>query len=330
MQLEPVAEAELTRPLAVGGAKVPDEARDDVARRFRRAPRGAAAGALAEEAARVREPETLAGRVFEPGEVLEVRSVRDRLDALGAERAQLVPDRRGYGRDRVRVARDEPGDALSRGLLRPHEPGLDASVGVRCDRVAEVGDPTGAGRPFDRGPDEMDGRRRRGRDDDIDSLATGDPDRRRDRREVPADVLVRHQHSAERERRLAAGALETLEAVELLRREATLGPDVADAVDPRLSRRDEVVVTVNPLGVVGREHVRLDPEAGQVRRELERPLDAAAARGREVQRHEQHFHAWKARGPTGGRAGTGRRSRRAAAPAAASDRSRSMTSQSAP
>ena len=48
---------------------------------------------------------------------------------------------------------------------------------------------------------------------------------------------------------------------------------------------------MDPLRVVRRQHVRLDPERGQVLRELERSLDAAAARGRPVERDEQQFHA---------------------------------------
>ena len=303
MDLEPVAEPEPARPLAVGRAEVPHEARDDIrigsGERLEDRPRSA----FAEEAARVRESEAVARCVLEPGEVLEVRTVRDRLDASGTERAQLVPDRRGYGRDGVRVARDQPGDALSRGLLRADESGFDASVRVRGDRVAQVGDPAGAGGALDRGTDEVNRGGRRGRDDDVDSLAADDPDRGRDRRDVPADVLIRHQHPAERERSLAPRALEPLEAVELLRRQAAFRPDVADAVDPRLGRRHEVVVAVHPLGVVRREHVGLDSEAGEVGRELERPLDAAAARGREVHRREQHFHAGQAKGLAGNSGG---------------------------
>src|SRR5262249_6478326 len=45
-----------------------------------------------------------------------------------------------------------------------------------------------------------------------------------------------------------------------------------------------------PAGVVGREHVRLDPERGQVLGELERALHAAAARGGEVEADKQHLH----------------------------------------
>jgi hypothetical protein len=47
---------------------------------------------------------------------------------------------------------------------------------------------------------------------------------------------------------------------------------------------------VHPLRVVRREYVRLDPERRQVARELERPLDAAAARGREVEGDEKELN----------------------------------------
>ena len=71
-------------------------------------------------------------------------------------------------------------------------------------------------------------------------------------------------------------------AAELLRRLPRPRAEVARAVDPRLRRHAQLGVAVHPLRVVGREHVRLDPERGQVLRELERALHAAAARGREV------------------------------------------------
>jgi len=47
---------------------------------------------------------------------------------------------------------------------------------------------------------------------------------------------------------------------------------------------------MNPLRIVGREDMRLDPELRQVGRELERTLDAAAARRREVHRDEEDLH----------------------------------------
>ena len=92
------------------------------------------------------------------------------------------------------------------------------------------------------------------------------------------------------EPRVHAEALEALRAVQLLRRLAALRAEVARAVHPGERRRLQLVVAVDPLRVVGREHVRLDPEARQVRRELERPLDAPAAGRREVHRHEQDLH----------------------------------------
>ena len=61
-------------------------------------------------------------------------------------------------------------------------------------------------------------------------------------------------------------------------------------MDPCLRRRLQLVVDVNPFRIVGREHVRLDPVRGQVGRELQRALHTAAARRREVHRHEQDLH----------------------------------------
>ena len=118
-----------------------------------------------------------------------------------------------------------------------------------------------------------------------------DPDRRRDRGQVPAHVLVRDEQPARGEPRLDERALEPLLAVQLLGGLAALRPEVARAVHPGLRRHAQVGVLVDPLRVVGREHVGLDPERRQVLRELERPLDAAAARRRPVERDEQQLHA---------------------------------------
>ena len=66
--------------------------------------------------------------------------------------------------------------------------------------------------------------------------------------------------------------------------------DVARAVHPRLGRHAKPVVAMQPARVVGREDVRLDAHRGQVLRELQRPLDAAAAGGREVEADDQRLH----------------------------------------
>ena len=63
-------------------------------------------------------------------------------------------------------------------------------------------------------------------------------------------------------------------------------------MDPGLG--GELELGVRAAGQVRRQHVRLDPERRQVSRELQRALDTAPAAGREVTRHEQHFH-----GPNG-------------------------------
>ena len=79
--------------------------------------------------------------------------------------------------------------------------------------------------------------------------------------------------------------------VQLLGELARARPDIARAVHPRLRRRLQLVVDVDPLRVIGREHVRLDAVRREVRGELQRTLHAAAARRREVHRHEQELHA---------------------------------------
>ena len=60
---------------------------------------------------------------------------------------------------------------------------------------------------------------------------------------------------------------------------------------PRLSRQLQVLVDVEPLRIVGGEDVGLDPVRRKVRRKLERTLDSAAARRREVHRHQKDLHA---------------------------------------
>jgi hypothetical protein len=102
--------------------------------------------------------------------------------------------------------------------------------------------------------------------------------------------IAGHEQAPARELQLLRRAHEAGGAVQLLRRLAPLGPEVARAVHPREGRRLEVVVDVDPLRIVGSEHVRLDPEFRQVCRKLERPLHAAAAGGREVHRDEEDLH----------------------------------------
>ena len=174
MQLEPVAEPERLGPLAVGRAEVADEAGDDVQLRRRRAPAGTAAGRACRRTMpacviRNRSPR----RYSSPAKSSKSQPfaiVDDRAPRL--ERARLLGDRVGDGDDRVRRARDERARPPARGLLlRAHGELLGAPVRVRDDRVAQVGDPAHAGRALDRGADEVDRVRRRGRDHDVDPLA---------------------------------------------------------------------------------------------------------------------------------------------------------------
>ena len=158
------------------------------------------------------------------------------------EAARLLGDRLRDGDDRVGRARDERGDRARPALLHADEQALRVPVRVRDERVAQVGDPAHAGRPLDRGADEVDRVRRRGGHDDVDVVLAHDPDGRRDRRHVPGDVLVGDERAAEGQARLLAEALQPLAAVQLLRRLASGGPDVAGAVHPRLAGRRELVV----------------------------------------------------------------------------------------
>ena len=91
-------------------------------------------------------------------------------------------------------------------------------------------------------------------------------------------------------RRLRADAREPVPSRRGARRRGRrVRPDVADAMDPRLRRQLELGVRRHCAGQVGREHVRLDPERRQVRRELQRPMHATAAARREVERHEENL-----------------------------------------
>ena len=293
-QLDPVGDAR--GPLAVARAEVADEPRHhavDARERGQERPRVA----LAEERPGVRDPERRpvrlvgAARVLEPGEVVEVGAVRDRLHRpVRPERAHLVGDRVGDGDDRVGLRRDQPRDHLVPLLLRPHGQPLRVAVRVRDERVAQVGDPAHLRLPLARGADEVHRPGRRGRDHDVDPLVAADAQRGRDRGQVEGHVLVGEEQPPPEQLELPLVALEPRRAVQLLGRLAAARADELHAVHPRERRRRQVVVAVHPLRVVGREHVQLDPEPGQMRRELERPLHAAAARGREVQRDEEHLH----------------------------------------
>src|SRR5439155_11289270 len=90
-ELEPVAEVETLRPLPVGRAEVPDEARDDVEARVGQGLQERPRVALPEEAAGVRDPQARRRPVLELGEVVEVAAgcACDHV-AAWLERASLV------------------------------------------------------------------------------------------------------------------------------------------------------------------------------------------------------------------------------------------------
>ena len=283
-KLDAVADPDPLGVLAVGGAEVADEAGDHVGRRAGERVEEWPGIATAEEAARVRDPEAVAGRVRKPGELVEVGAVLDHGEtARRRERGGLPRDRPRDGDDRVRLARDE---SRERALTAD----LPAPVRERDERIAEVGDPADAGRPLRGRPDEVDGSGRRRRQDDVDAVATHEPDRGGDRRRVPEDARVRDEKRARRELHAERHAPETGAAAELLGRPARGRAEVPRAVHGRRRRELERLVRVEPLRVVGSEDVRLHAELGKVRRELERPLDARAARRREVEGDDQDLH----------------------------------------
>ena len=148
---------------------------------------------------------------------------------------------------------------------------------MRGDRVAKIGDPARAGDPFDRCTDQVHGVRRRRRDDDVDALRPRDANRGRDGCQVPGDVLIRHQDTPRERAGLPGEPVEAAAAVQLVGELPGARAEIARAVDPGLGRWHGIGIRVDPLRIVRCQHVRLDPVGGEMRRELERPLHAAAS-----------------------------------------------------
>ena len=135
----------------------------------------------------------------------------------------------------------------------------------------------------------VDGGRRR-RDDDVDPVLRARAGSRPGSPSRPRSRSRRDDEPPQLKSRLRERALEPLRAREHLGGLAAADADVAGAVHPRLRRDAQAVVAMEPARVVGREDVRLDPHRGQVLRELERPLHAAAAGGWEVEADDQGLH----------------------------------------
>ena len=229
--------------------------------------------------------------MLEPGEVVEVAAVLDRHHVRArAQRSSLLCDRFRRRHDAVGATRDEPRHGVPHPLLRLQRCRVGAAVRMGEQRVAQVGDPAHARHTLHCGTDEVDGAGRGGRQHRVDPLAPDDAGSCRDRRQRPTDVLVGHEQAAAEEAGLEAEAVEAGRAVQLLGRAAALGADVPRPVDPRLRRWLQLVVAMDPLRIVRCKHVGLDAQLGQMGRELQRPLDTAAARRREIERDDQHLH----------------------------------------
>ena len=125
--------------LPVALAEVPHEASDDVGARARQRVEERPRVTSAEEAAGVRDPEAPPRPVGQRVEVVEVAAVGDHADgAARSKHLHLAGDRLGHADDRVGVAGNEPCEgALAADLVPP--------VGVLDERVAQIGDPAGAG-----------------------------------------------------------------------------------------------------------------------------------------------------------------------------------------
>ena len=203
--------------------------------------------ALAEEGARVRDPE--AGR---SGGARAPRSRRSRSRSRSsrpARAARAPAPRRRSRRPRRRSRRP----ARRRGARRrrrsislsrtsrdslPRRCGWAVSESRRsATHFAPVAFCTAA-------PSEVERAGRRGGEDDVDPLAARDPDRRRQRRRAPRHVLVGDEQPAPEQGGLRPEPREPFLAVEPLGGLLALRPDVADAMHPRVRRQRQ-------LGVAG-------------------------------------------------------------------------------
>ena len=292
-QLEPVAEPEALGPLGVGRAEVADEADDGVRGRTpRSAVRNGRGSRLPKKlpVCVIRSRSTR--RYSSPAKSSKSRAVRDRHHPAAAARARAPRprSRRQRRRPRPRSARPgrrpraRPAPSAGRRALSVRRCGLATSESRRsATQRAPVARLTAAPTKWTELGGEV-------------VSTTSMPSRRTIR--IAAGIAVRFQGT------FSSGTSSAAAEEPRLGRRARRGPsfraapggpaaaraEVARAMHPRLGRRLELVVAVHPLRVVRREHVRLDPERRQVGRGLQRALDAAAARGREVERDEQDLH----------------------------------------
>ena len=145
-------------------------------------------------------------------------------------------------------------------------------------RVAQVGDPGDAGRTLDRGADQVDGRRRRGRDRRRRSLPPDDADRGRDRGQVPATFSSGTSSLRPASRACTRSARDPASRAAPRR---ACGPSGRGS-GPGAPRRASAAGARRRGGSTSDRPARARASrsrARQVRRELERPLDAAAAGG---------------------------------------------------
>ena len=163
-----------------------------------------------------------------------------------------------------------------------------AAMLVRDDRISEVGEPARSGRFLDGRPDEVDRPRRRRRDHRVDSLSSRDPNRGRDRGDVPGDARIRHEQAASRHLRLDERAVEALAW-----RSSSAGlrawAQVPHAVDPGLGGSTRARCRGAPTSDPRAPARASRSQRRQVLRELQRALDTPAAGGREVHGDEQHL-----------------------------------------
>ena len=213
--------------------------------------------------------------------------------ARRGQRCGLLGDRRRHGADGRDAAQRGAGDARLDRALGPHAAPLVAAVRIGEPGVAEVGHVRHAAAASDGGADQVHRVRRRGREHDVDPplahRARAGPHGVRE----PCDLGVGQQHAAAEQRRAHAERAQRRAPQPGGRPASAHARGRGSARGAPSWRRDvggEARIEGAPFRVVGREHVDVDAELGQVAAELEHALHAAAAGRREVERHDQDAH----------------------------------------
>ena len=212
---------------------------------------------------------------------------RSRAGSARGERRRLGGNCLRDAHDRVGVAGDEPCERR----LPPH---LPSAMGVLRQRVPQIGDPADAGCPLGRETGEVHGARRRGGEHDV--------GRSRRTSRIAAGAAVRFQStlaSGTSRPRSPSSACRARRSRPRARASSSAGPARARAHVARAMHGQRRMdggrrVPVQPLRVVGREHVDVQAEVGEM---LRRASEDAGrrARPREASRARRSGAAWERR-----------------------------------